>query len=297
MQLFVFSDGLTDIRDIYGTEFGEEGLKKVFLKKDKTISEIVLAVESTVDDFIGKAPQTDDVTLIGLQWRSDSRNVKNFEKNFFRAMGKMTRLTKDFSAILHVVSHKPNQKKEVWYSKIYISHTMRKFISIILKPSEHAKTGYRYDQDKVWYYNKEKDEIQWGPAIPLFNSDITSRKIISIFSLNGLKTINLENTVLNNQSYHLVTFQDGNGIVKLTINKDRLLPRRKEFIDESGNVISSIDFLKWLRIEDTYLPNNLIITDETKKGHKTEIQFHNYKKGNLKDEVFTKSFFDRIKIN
>lgn len=69
LRFFVYSDGLTDARDIYGELYGEDRLKKFLSESYKYDAGTLLKkIEETITDFIGEAPQADDITSIVVQF-------------------------------------------------------------------------------------------------------------------------------------------------------------------------------------------------------------------------------------
>jgi sigma-B regulation protein RsbU (phosphoserine phosphatase) len=65
MKVVMFSDGLTDARDGFGIMFGEERLKTfLFARPAHSPKALVKELEAEMTEFIGNAPQADDITAI-----------------------------------------------------------------------------------------------------------------------------------------------------------------------------------------------------------------------------------------
>lgn len=69
LKFFGFSDGLTDAQNVHGEFFGEDEVEdfiKELLRKGK--GDIQGATLEKVNDFIGNAPRTDDITLFSVDF-------------------------------------------------------------------------------------------------------------------------------------------------------------------------------------------------------------------------------------
>jgi sigma-B regulation protein RsbU (phosphoserine phosphatase) len=66
--LALYTDGVTEALNIDGEEFGVERLEHVIqAQADHTAEEIVAAIETAVDEFVGNEPPFDDFTLVVLK--------------------------------------------------------------------------------------------------------------------------------------------------------------------------------------------------------------------------------------
>ena len=66
-QVLIFSDGVPEAQDSQHELFGEDRLKQ-FLEKCSGQTELCSKVVSAVQDFVGSAPQADDLTLVVLRF-------------------------------------------------------------------------------------------------------------------------------------------------------------------------------------------------------------------------------------
>jgi serine phosphatase RsbU (regulator of sigma subunit) len=65
MKVVMFSDGLTDARDGFGTMFGEERLKTfLYARPNHKPQALINDLAAEINGFIGTAPQADDITAI-----------------------------------------------------------------------------------------------------------------------------------------------------------------------------------------------------------------------------------------
>jgi sigma-B regulation protein RsbU (phosphoserine phosphatase) len=70
-SLLLYTDGITDARNLDGEDYGEERLQSLAgrLPRDYTAKQIVQAVAEDVSQFTGGAEQADDITLVALKTR------------------------------------------------------------------------------------------------------------------------------------------------------------------------------------------------------------------------------------
>lgn len=78
-KLFQYTDGVTEATNQENQLFGMERLEKTLAKlSDKSPTEILDGVKADIDEFVGDAPQFDDITMLCLEYRGsheDSRTV------------------------------------------------------------------------------------------------------------------------------------------------------------------------------------------------------------------------------
>ena len=69
-RIFLYTDGINEAQGSDGEEFGTERLLEV-LNRNKGVSsrELCSRVRETVNAFVGKDPQFDDMTMMGLTYR------------------------------------------------------------------------------------------------------------------------------------------------------------------------------------------------------------------------------------
>lgn len=69
MRIFMASDGLSDARNASGLMYGEEAVKGFLSSRFRVPAKKIMAeLEREVDEFIGKAPQADDITVLAIQF-------------------------------------------------------------------------------------------------------------------------------------------------------------------------------------------------------------------------------------
>ncbi|MDR1377730.1 MAG: SpoIIE family protein phosphatase [Synergistaceae bacterium] len=70
--LFLYTDGVTEATDRQGELFGETRLKKKLRAlTGSSVKDLVSAVNAEIDAFTDGAEQSDDITLLAIEWRAD----------------------------------------------------------------------------------------------------------------------------------------------------------------------------------------------------------------------------------
>ena len=69
-QLFVYTDGVTEATNASNELFGEERLVQALNKKpDATVEELLPIIKGEIDAFVMDAPQFDDITMLGFEYK------------------------------------------------------------------------------------------------------------------------------------------------------------------------------------------------------------------------------------
>jgi serine phosphatase RsbU (regulator of sigma subunit) len=70
--LYLYTDGVTEAANIENALFGEERLQNVLNEnRDGSPEELLKAVTASLRDFVGEAAQSDDITMLALQYKGD----------------------------------------------------------------------------------------------------------------------------------------------------------------------------------------------------------------------------------
>ena len=79
-SITLYTDGITEARDVNGDFYGEERLLKTMNKKDYSCTvDIHYSIKSDLASFVGEAPQSDDITLLTLRYMGADYAVKDSE--------------------------------------------------------------------------------------------------------------------------------------------------------------------------------------------------------------------------
>lgn len=79
-RLFVYTDGVPEAtnkdNELFGTDRMVESLNR---NKDKSLKEMLVNLKKDIDEFVGDAPQFDDVTMLGFEYYGANRGSKDGE--------------------------------------------------------------------------------------------------------------------------------------------------------------------------------------------------------------------------
>ena len=67
-RLFLYTDGVTEAQSENGKMFGEDRLLKILNEKEVSLSDTLSYVDNHLKKFVKKAPQSDDITMLALEF-------------------------------------------------------------------------------------------------------------------------------------------------------------------------------------------------------------------------------------
>ncbi len=72
--IWLFTDGVTELQDEKKAQFGKEQLhNELKLLSNKTPKDIVESMENVLADFRGKVSQSDDITMMAINYKSKKK--------------------------------------------------------------------------------------------------------------------------------------------------------------------------------------------------------------------------------
>ncbi len=147
-SITLYTDGITEARDINGQFFGEERLISSFNKKDYTcLIEVHHTIKDDVAAFVGEADQSDDITIITLQYHGDRYS---YEENIFDAKIENVQPTLDF---IEEFCYKHNIQGEFKTNLLVVGDEL---FSNIIKHGYENKGGELYIR---LLYNTDQNEF------------------------------------------------------------------------------------------------------------------------------------------
>lgn len=73
-RLFLYTDGVTEAQNKKYEMFGEERLKDTLNQKEISLSDTLVAVHKSIKNFVKKAPQSDDITMLIIEFHYEKNN-------------------------------------------------------------------------------------------------------------------------------------------------------------------------------------------------------------------------------
>jgi len=74
--IFLYTDGLTEAENIDHAQFQEKRIFDVIDKTENTPQKLIEAMTDAVHDFVGDAPQSDDLTMLAMQYNHMQADIK-----------------------------------------------------------------------------------------------------------------------------------------------------------------------------------------------------------------------------
>lgn len=82
-RIFLYTDGVTEATDLSSTLYGEERLLSFMNQNLEVKADALLpALKENIDEFVGEAPQFDDITMLMFDYKSKKGGVNMIEKSF-----------------------------------------------------------------------------------------------------------------------------------------------------------------------------------------------------------------------
>lgn len=158
-KLFQYTDGVTEATDKDNQLFGMERLEKTLAKlADKTPAEILEGVKADIDEFVGDAPQFDDITMLCLEYRG----MPDESKTVDLSLDNVGPLTEFVESNLQSKGASPSTviKMNIALDEIY-SNIVKFSGATYVKISCGVKDGFAYlhfEDDGVYYDPLKKED-------------------------------------------------------------------------------------------------------------------------------------------
>lgn len=158
-KLFQYTDGVTEATDKDNQLFGMERLEKTLAKlADKTPAEILEGVKADIDEFVGDAPQFDDITMLCLEYRG----MPDESKTVDLSLDNVGPLTEFVESNLQSKGASPSTviKMNIALDEIY-SNIVKFSGATYVKISCGVKDGFAYlhfEDDGVYYDPLQKED-------------------------------------------------------------------------------------------------------------------------------------------
>ena len=82
-RIFLYTDGVTEATNVNNELYGEERLMNFMSQnKDKKAEDLLLALKTNIDEFVGEAPQFDDITMLMLDYKPEEKGEQTMCKTF-----------------------------------------------------------------------------------------------------------------------------------------------------------------------------------------------------------------------
>lgn len=206
----------------------------------------------------------------------------------------------DLSLIWTIVSQKPGEDKSVTKIQLFRRDTDEQLLYLMLKPEVDKGSGFLRSGDNAWIYDpgsrkfshvSMKENIGDSEAR---NNDTGETSLVDDYSI-----IATEEGSLGKIETYIITLEAKTNEVatpklKMWVRKDKNLPLKQEEYSLSDRLVRTVIFPKWTTVGGKYMPSQMLMKDELKKGEKTQISISNVSNAKIPDDIFTKAYLERI---
>lgn len=206
----------------------------------------------------------------------------------------------DFSAMVNMISEDPEtgiSKREV---AMFRRDSEDLFLMLTLAPVNKKGQGSLKLGDNIWRYDPESRKFTHHTREEKYeetsarNSDFTKSTLADDYEITGYK-----NGKLGKYDVWIVDLKALDDSVTYPyrtayIDKNRELVLKMEEFSLSKRLVRSIYTPTFAKIGDKYVATKMVMVDELIEGKKTTMSVTDLSVGTLPDNVFTKSYLERV---
>lgn len=206
----------------------------------------------------------------------------------------------DFAAVFTMVSEKPDEENSVLKAQMFRRDAEDKFVIVFLEPDVQRGQGYLQVDDNLWFYDPDsrkfshssmRENLQDSEAR---NGDLNESSLAEDYVVESAA----EGRLGRYDVYVLELSARHNEVAfprqKLWVRRDNELVLKAQNFSLSGRLMRSDYFPKYVRVEDRFLPSQMLFVDELKEGERTQVTMANTSLAQLPDSVFSKSYLERV---
>jgi outer membrane lipoprotein-sorting protein len=175
-----------------------------------------------------------------------------------------------------------------------------KFLILFQEPENQRGQGYLQVDDTLWFYDPESRKFTHTSMKDSFNdSDANNSDFGAPSWEEDYTVVSQTEDTLGKYSVYVVELEANNDEVtyptmKLWVNQNPSLILKSEEYSLSGRLMRTSYYPNYTRAGNGFMPTQMIFVDEVVKGDKTTVKFDKISTGDLSDDVFTKSYVERV---
>jgi hypothetical protein len=206
----------------------------------------------------------------------------------------------DFSAVTTFVSEDPEDGIDRNKARMFRRDRDGAFVVLILEPEVNRGQGYLQVDDALWFYDPESRSFSYTDAGESFQgtdarvSDFSSSTLSEDYEITSAS----EGTLGRYDVYILELEATNNEVTyphrKLWVTQDQFLTLKSEDYSVTRRLLRTSYFPSYTRVGGAYMATRVILQDELVEGKKTTMTFEEVSAADLPDNVFTKSYVERV---
>lgn len=270
IQILIYSDGLTELRDEDGGEFGTGRLRDFILEMPKaSTAELAEALAKRVEVFRGNAPQTDDITFMAIQSQTSRSHVLSVGSSAFETAVKLLKPQPGITASFALTPRRPGENKVLVYGSLY--QTADSILLLARKPGHFPNRAYLYRDGVLTMFDGTSEPLAVKTGTPFYESELTLPRLTAHTRIREANYVSLAEAVSQGQTYYRFSLDLGKERIHLTTRTDNLLPVQIDFPKDDAKPDFVIAYRNWTGVGDSYFPTQIVIIDKTKEGYKTDL--------------------------
>lgn len=207
----------------------------------------------------------------------------------------------DFTADYTFVTERPGEETSIYEVKLYRRDSEEKFMSLVLQPEVDMGSGMLKSGDNVWMYDPISRKFNHTSLKENFQDSEAKNSDFEASSLEeDYHVVAEEEARLGRYETWILTLEANHDEVtypkqRIWVRKDNLLPLKIEDYSLSDRLMRTVYYPAYTRLAgDRFMPTQMLIVNNLKEGDKTQITIRNYTLTDIPDNVFTKSYLERI---
>jgi outer membrane lipoprotein-sorting protein len=175
-----------------------------------------------------------------------------------------------------------------------------KFLILFQEPENQRGQGYLQVEETLWFYDPESRKFTHTSMKDSFDdSDANNSDFGAASWEEDYKVVSSEEGQLGKFSVFIMELEAKNDEVtyptmKIWVNQSPALVLKSEEYSLSGRLMRTSYYPNYTKAADGFMPTQMIFVDEVVKGDKTTVTFDKISTGDLGDDVFTKSYVERV---
>ncbi len=205
----------------------------------------------------------------------------------------------DFAAVMTLVIQDPEKGLEKIVARQFRRDREEKFLLLIQDPPAKRGQGYLMDGDNLWFYDPESRKFSHTSIKESFaGSDARSADFQRSSLAEDYRVTGYSRDKLGRYDVYVIDLATKNNEVaypylKLWVTTDTHLVLKSESYSLSKRLMRTALFPSYTKVDNTYVPAQMVFIDELVKGRKTQVTLTQISLQKLPDSVFTKAFVER----
>jgi len=206
----------------------------------------------------------------------------------------------DYSAVLTIVTQKPNEKDTLLQVKLFRRDLHDQMVWIMQKPEAQKGQGFLKVDENIWMYDPESGKFSHSTMKEqIQDSKAKSSDLKRTSYVNDYDIATTAEGMLGKYPVWVITLKAKNDevsyqSVRLSIRKDKPLVLKEEDFSVSARLMRTVIFPPtYIEIAGKSVPSQTLITDELNKGEKSAMTISDVSVATLPDSTFSKAFLNQ----